>query len=150
MKTQQYDSAMNAVAFEFERRLEEWEEGVKDALKDEKGNPLKNDAQIAKHFLKMIVKMDEWWPELMDARTYNSITTRLENTAEGEYEDDDEKGLPSKVKEDLEVLENAAQVFEATMEWLVNLKPLLDTLRSNKKDKGEKLVEILSQGAPEI
>ncbi len=59
-------------------------------------------------------------------------------------------GLPDNVKEDMETLENAAAVFESAMMWLVAMKPLLDTLNSNKKDKGAKLVEILSQGVPEI
>jgi hypothetical protein len=150
MKTQQYDSAMNSVAKAFEDQMETWEES---GFRNEKGERLKRNSQITRHFLQMFEKMDAWWPGLIERKTYYYITRSLEKRAGAEEDNeeyDDENGLPSEVKEDLEALENAAQVFEATMEWLVNLKPLLDTLNSNKKNKGAKLVEILSQGVPEI
>jgi hypothetical protein len=150
MKTQQYDSAMNAVARAFEDLRDKWEES---SFRNDKGELLKGNAQITRHFLQMIVKMDRWWTQLLDNKTFNYITRSLDNRASVEEDNDDDEdgdGLPDNVKEDLETLENAAAVFESTMMWLVQLKPLLDTLNSNKKDKGAKLVEILSQGAPEI
>ncbi len=149
MKTQQYDSAMNAVARAFEDLRDEWEEN---SFRNDKGELLKSNAQITRHFLQMIVKMDRWWPQLLDNKTFNSIVKNLDRRAsfEDDADDGDGDGLPDNVKEDLETLENAAAVFESTMMWLVAMKPLLDTLNSNKKDKGAKLVEILSQGVPEI